>query len=286
VLVWTDEALYGLQYLGAPEVWGAQLLGDNLSVAGQNAAIYANRTAYWMGGEQFYTYDGTVKTLQCDLRRHVFNDFNNAQKAQVNAGHNEAYNEIWWFYCSRESTTVDKYVVYNYLLNVWYSGTMARTAWEGASLREKPAAATYSNNLVYHESGIDDLESGTPVAIEAQITSAEFDIDDGHKFSFIRRIMPDITFDGSTVATPTASMTLYPMKDAGSDYKTPPSEGGNYTTPVVQGTVVDIEPFTGQAFVRLRGRQMVFKVSSSGVGTTWQLGTPRLDIRPDGRRSS
>lgn len=284
VLVWTDSSLYGLQYLGAPDVWGAQLLGDNISIVSQNAPVHVNGAAFWMGKEQFYMYDGTVKVLPCDVRKYVYNDFNLEQTDQIFAGLNEAFSEIWWFYCSEESTTIDKYVVFNYKLGVWYYGTLTRTAWLDANLRSKPLAATYSNNLVYHETGLDDNETGTPAAIEAYIASGEFAIDDGDRFAFIRRVLPDITFDGSTAVSPSVTMTLYPLKNAGADYKTVPSEGGTNTLSVTQGTTVNIEPFTGQAFVRVRGRQMVFKVESSSTGVTWQLGTPKLDMRTDGRR--
>lgn len=286
VLVWTNEALYGLQFIGGGNGWAAQLLGDNLSVAGQNAAIYSNGTAYWMGREQFYIYDGTVNVLPCDVRKYIYNDFNLTQIDQVHAGLNEQYNEIWWFYCSSGNTTIDKYVVYNYRQKIWYYGTMDRTAWIDGRVRNYPIAATYSNNLVYHEFGVDDKETATTAAITASITSSEFDLDDGHNFMLMRRVLPDVTFDGSVANEPSLTMSFFPMKNAGSDYKTPRSEGGNSSFAVTQGTEVDVEPFTGQAFVRLRGRQMAFKVESTDEGVTWQLGSPRFDMRPSGRRSS
>jgi hypothetical protein len=285
VLVWTNEALYGLQFIGGGAGWGAQSLGDNISIASQHAAMYANNTAYWMGREQFYIYDGTVNVLPCDVRKYIFNDFNSVQIDQVFAGHNEQYSEIWWFYCSSGSTTVDRYVCYNYRQNIWYYGTMARTAWIDSKLRNYPIAATYNNNLVWHEIGVDDKETATVQPISASITSSEFDIEDGHRFGFIRRILPDVTFDGSVVQDPSITMTLYPMKNAGSDYKVPGSISSTNMITITQGTEVNVEPFTGQAFVRVRGRQMAIKVESTGEGVTWQLGTPRIDMRPSGRRS-
>jgi hypothetical protein len=159
ILVWTDTALYGMQYLGAPEVWGAQLLGDNITIASTNAAAYSGNIAYWMGTDKFYIYDGTVKTLPCAVRSYVFNDFNTSQYAQVVAGTNERFDEIWWFYCSADSTQNDRYVVYNYLQDIWYYGTLSRSAWIDADLRENPMAATYSNNLVNHEVGYDNQET-------------------------------------------------------------------------------------------------------------------------------
>ena len=284
VLVWTDTALFGLQYLGAPEVWGAQLLGDNITIASTNAAVYSGNIAYWMGTDKFYSYDGTVKTLPCSVRSYVFNDFNFSQYAQVVAGTNERFDEIWWFYCSAGVTQNDRYVVYNYLQDIWYYGTLSRSAWIDSDLRENPMAATYSNNLVNHEVGYDNQEGATASAITATITSSEFDLDDGDKFMFINRMLPDVTFDGSTVSAPAATMTLLPMQNSGSGYNNPLSEGGTNTSTVTRLATVPIEKFTGQVFVRVRGRQMAFTMESTEIGVAWKLGIPRLDMRPDGRR--
>ena len=284
ILVWTDTAVYGMQYLGAPEVWGAQLLGDNITIASTNAAVYSGKTAYWMGTDKFYTYDGTVQTLPCSVRSYIFNDFNTSQYAQVVAGTNERFDEIWWFYCSAGVTQNDRYVVYNYLQDVWYYGTLSRSAWVDSDLRENPMAATYSNNLVNHEVGYDNQEGATASAITATITSSEFDLDDGDKFMFINRMLPDVTFDGSTVSAPAATMTLLPMQNSGSGYNNPLSEGGTNTSTVTRSATVPIEKFTGQVFVRVRGRQMAFTMESTELGVAWKLGIPRLDMRPDGRR--
>ena len=284
ILVWTDTAVYGLQYLGAPEVWGAQLLGDNITIASTNAAVYSGNIAYWMGTDKFYSYDGTVKTLPCSVRSYVFNDFNFSQYAQVVAGTNERFDEIWWFYCSAGVTQNDRYVVYNYLQDIWYYGTLSRSAWIDSDLRENPMAATYSNNLVNHEVGYDNQESATASPIVATITSSEFDLDNGDKFMFINRMLPDVTFDGSTVSAPAATMTLLPMQNSGSGYNSPLSEGGTNTSTVTRSATVPIEKFTGQVFVRVRGRQMAFTMESTEIGVAWKLGIPRLDMRPDGRR--
>ena len=284
ILVWTDTAVYGLQYLGAPEVWGAQLLGDNITIASTNAAVYSGNIAYWMGTDKFYSYDGTVKTLPCSVRSYVFNDFNFSQYGQVVAGTNERFDEIWWFYCSAGVTQNDRYVVYNYLQDIWYYGTLSRSAWIDSDLRENPMAATYSNNLVNHEVGYDNQEGATASAITATITSSEFDLDDGDKFMFINRMLPDVTFDGSTVSAPAATMTLLPMQNSGSGYNNPLSEGGTNTSTVTRSATVPIEKFTGQVFVRVRGRQMAFTMESTEIGVAWKLGIPRLGMRPDGRR--
>jgi hypothetical protein len=284
VLVWSDSALYALQYVGAPVVWGAQLVGENISIASQNAVAYANGVAFWMGIDKFYMYDGRTQPLPCNLRKFIFNDFNTAQYRQVFAGTVESYHEVWWFYCSAESDTADRYVVYNYLDNIWYYGTMDRTAWLDSGLRDYPLAATYSNNLVNQEEGVDDNELGASTPIHAYASTAEFDLDDGHQFNFIWRVLPDITFDGSTTESPSAVMTLLPMQNSGSGYNSPASVGGSNNGTITRSAVLPIEKFTEQLNTRVRGRQMTMKIESTEAGVTWQLGSPRLDMRPDGRR--
>ena len=285
VLVWTDSALYSLQYLGSDPWWGAQIVGDNISIVSQNAWAYAAGTAFWMGRDKFYVYNGNVATLNCDLRQYVFSDINTAQYNQVFASTNEGFNEIWWFYCSAESSTVDRYVVYNYVENIWHYGNMARTAWADSGLRDYPIAATYLGNLVNHEYGVDDDSTGTPVAIPASITSSEFDADDGDKFVFIKRVLPDLTFRGSTAGNPSGVLTFNVLKNSGSGYISPASEGGSNDATVTRTATVPIEAFTGQVYVRLRARQLSMKWESTGLGVTWQLGAMRLDMQPDGKAS-
>jgi len=285
IVVFTDSALYSLQYLGAQAgVWGAQLLGDNISIEGPNAAVIASGVVYWMGVDKFYAYDGRVQTLPCDLRRYVFSDFNQAQAAQVYAGTNEGFNEVWWFYPSANSLTNDRYVVYNYLEKIWYYGNLGRTAWLDSGLLDFPVAATYNQNLVFHENGVDDNETGTPTAINAYIESAEFDLEDGQNFGFVWRMLPDITFQGSTAANPSMTMTLIPMKGSGSGFNNPQSLGGSSSAAVTRSATVPIEQFTNIVYIRVRGRQMIMKAESNALGVTWQLGSPRIDVRMDGRR--
>jgi hypothetical protein len=284
IVVFTDSAVYSLQYLGAPEVWGAQILGSNISIEGPNAVAIGSGVIYWMGVDKFYAYDGRVQTLPCDLRRYVFGDFNQAQAAQVFAGTNEGFNEVWWFYCSANSTTVDRYVVYNYLEKIWYYGNLARTAWLDSGLLEYPIAATYLGNIVEHENGVDDNSTGTPTAINAYIESAEFDIEDGQNFGFIWRMVPDVTFVGSTANNPSLTMTLIPMKGSGSGFNNPQSLGGSSSAAVTRTATVPIEQFTNIVYIRVRGRQMIMKAESNALGVTWQLGSPRIDVRMDGRR--
>ena len=287
IVVWSDSAIYSMQYVGAPAVWQSQLLGDNISIQSQNAAATASGLVFWMGVDKFYKYDGRVQTLRCDLRQHIFSDINTAQAAQVFAGTSEGFNEVWWFYCSANSTAVDKYVVYNYSEDIWYYGTMGRTAWLDSGLRDYPLAATYSYNLVNHESGNDDNETGTPVAIAASIGSSEFDIDDGHNFGFVWRVIPDLTFRNSTGdLTPQCTMTLLPMRNSGSGFNDPQSAGGSSSATIQRIATAPIEEFTGQVYIRVRGRQLIFRIESNRLGTAWQLGAPRIDIRADGRRGN
>jgi hypothetical protein len=287
LIVLTDSSAYSLQYLGPPYVWSAQLLGDNISIMGQNATAIGSGIVYWMGIDKFYMYDGRVQTLRCDLKEYVFNDFNISQAHQVYGGSNERFNEIWWFYCSANSTTMDRYVVYNYLENVWYYGTMARTAWLDSGTIDNPIAATYTKNIVSHEFGLNDYEGISALPIYSYVTTSEFDLDeDGHKFMFIRRILPDVTFRGSTADNPTVTMSVIPLNNSGSGYTDPASVGGVDSALVTRTAVVPIEEFTGQVFIRVRGRQFSFKIESNQLDMTWQLGSPRCDFQYDGRRST
>jgi hypothetical protein len=281
IVVFTDSSLYSLQFLGPPYIWGTQLLGDNISIMGPNAAVIASGVVYWMGSDKFYAYNGRVETLNCDLRKYVFNDINLSQSEQVFAGTSEGFNEIWWFYCSANSNTIDRYVIYNYLENIWYYGSMARTAWLDSGLQATPIAASYYQRLLSHESGVNDNIDGTPLPIDAYISSCEFDIGDGDSVGFVWRMLPDISFNGSDSggATPQVEITLYPMQNSGSGTQ------NSSTQSVLSGsTYVVPETFTGQIYTRVRGRQLIFKVRSNTVGTAWQLGFPRVDIRPDGLR--
>ena len=288
IVVLTDSSVYSLQYLGPPVVWGTQILGDNISIAGQNAAVIASGVIYWMGVDKFYAYDGRVQTLNCDVRRYVFNDFNIAQRAQVFAGTNEAFNEVWWLYCSSGASYPDRYVIYNYLERVWYYGTWSRSAWIDSGLLNYPLATTYNTatqtgRLIAHENGINDNTEGINNALNANIASSEFDIGDGHNFGFVWRVLPDLTFSNSsnspTNLSPRVTMTLRALYNSGS------GQIDSASGVVAKGTsYVVTEEFTGQIFTRVRGRQMIFEITSDQINTCWQLGAPRIDIKPDGRR--
>jgi len=284
ILVWTDSCLYSMQYLGAPYVWGFQVLMDNISVMSPNSMITVNNVTYWMGRDRFYMYSGRVEVLPCALRQYIFADINQDQAYQVFAGANEAFNEVWWYYCSTSTTQVDKYVIYNYLDRVWYYGTMARSAWMQTGTQPYPIAADYNNRLLYQENGCDDLSTSATLPIDAYVQSSDFDIGDGHNFGFVWRILPDVNFNGSTTNQPSVTMTVKPRENSGTPYGAADNpqvqSAQNYTT-VPEYT---IQQFDGQVYTRLRGRQMSFRIESTGVGVAWQLGSPRIDIRPDGRR--
>jgi hypothetical protein len=314
ILVYTDSAIYSFQYLGAPYVWSNQILGDNISIASPNAVSVVNNVTYWMGTDKFYMYSGRVETLPCALRQYIYGNINLTETFQIHSGTNEGYNEIWWFYPSITGTNadgsngtgtasspnvlIDRYVIYNHLERTWYYGTMngttvrPRTAWLDSPLRTEPMAAigytssgTYTNGaVVYHETTVDNNETSTPVAIDSYVQSSDFDIGDGHNFGFVWRLIPDITFDGSSSATPTAYFTVRPRQNPGSNYGTSNNPSVESAQSYASTTTYNVQQFTQQVFVRIRGRQMAFKISSSDLGTQWQLGAPRIDVRPDGRR--
>jgi hypothetical protein len=284
ILVLTDSALYSMQFLGAPYVWGLQIMADNISIIGQNAIATVNNITYWMGTDKFYMYSGRVETLPCSLRQYVYEDINLNQGSQVFAGTNEGYNEVWWFYCSANSNTVDRYVIYNHLERTWYYGTMARTAWLDSSLRDYPMAAGYNGQLIYHENGVDDGTTDPASPIESYVQSSDFDIGDGHNYGFVWRLIPDVSFNGSYANNPVATMTLLPRVNPGSAYSTTISPTVTSTQNYTSQRSYEVQQFTQIIYARVRGRQMSFKISSTGLGTQWQLGVPRIDTRADGRR--
>lgn len=296
ILVWTDTSLYSLQYVGPPYVWGSTLLNDNSTIISDRAWATAAGVTYWMGVDKFYMYNGTVSTLKCDLLQYIFDGspgFNVNQGGQVFAATLEKFNEVWWFYCSVNSPNVDRYVIYNYVEGIWYYGTMSRTAWIDAGIigHYPIAADDVTKKLQLQENGTDDNATGTGgVGIIAYITSAEFDLDDGNNFTFVWRVLPDITFRGSTANSPSATMYLLPLANSGSGYNNNTSTNSNQSvastsfSPITRTGTYPVEQFTGQINTRVRGRQMSIKIESTDVGVQWQLGSPRIDVRTDGRR--
>lgn len=361
-VVWSDSAIYSMQYLGPPYIWGVNLLMDGISIASPNAVTGAANIMMWMGKDKFYIYDGIVKPLPCTVRQFIFDDFNYDQIDQVTAGGNEQYSEVWWFYPTADSTVNNRYVIYNYLEGTWYIGALNRTAWLDSSVRENPmgvfsikesfldgsvnsstttinlldassypssgtvqidsekityaskngnslnnctrgaesttaashnaytpATFTVPNQVMFHEVGNDDNSTPTLTPIEAYISSSDFDIGDGHNFGFVWRIIPDLTFDGSNTSAPNkpaVTMVCKPRQFSGSAYGTPTAKTVNslndYSDPL--NRTYNIQEYTGQVYTRVRGRQMAFEIRSSGQGVAWQLGVPRIDIRPDGKR--
>jgi len=231
-----------------------------------------------MGQNEFFTFTGTVQRLPCAVRGHVFNDFNNSQSEKVIAALNSKHSEIWWFYPSASSQNIDKYVVFNYIENVWYYGTLGRTAWIDQGIYDDPIAASLDGYLYEHETGFDDGSTSPASAINAYIESSQMDLGDGHNFSFISRLIPDITFVNSSDPTPSATMTLKTRNFPGGDYLQ------TVDSTVEKSTSVPVEQFTTQANVRLRGRSFALKVSSNETGVAWRLGSPRIDVRQDGRK--
>jgi len=367
VLIWTDAALFTMQYLGPPYVWGFNLLMDNTSIISPNAIASVNNQTFWMGVDKFYVYTGRVDTLNCTLQQYVFNDINLDQKYQIVSGTNEKYSEVWWFYPSTDSPVNNRYVIYNHMEKIWYYGTINRTAWLDSPLRQYPmgaqsvqnsflavaitsatatsltlingysypnsgtlvidseyisytahdsadgntltgctrgavnpvtgsptTAATHvqysavtfltPNQVMFHENGTDDYSGVAPAAINAYVQTSDFDIGDGHNFGLVSRMLPDLTFDGSTVAAPKVNLSVRPRQNSGTNYGVGNSpavtSGNNYA--LTQNYVVQL--FTGQVYTRIRGRQMAFKIESTEIGVAWQLGATRLDVRPDGRR--
>lgn len=280
ILVWTNSNLYSLQYTGTTDVFALQELGDNLSIIGPRAVTSANNVVYWMGQDKFYVYSGQVQTLPCTLRQFVFQDLNYSQADQIVCGTNEGFTEIWWFYPSQNSNWNDRYVIFNHLENAWYYGELVRTAWLDTALRSYPIGFyTGVNDKVgyqyIHEYGVNDGDA----AMTSYIASSDFDLADGEQFMLTRRIIPDLNFTESTAASPTITLTVEPKRFSGSATNTMASN-----TQSVTSSSATLDQYTEQVFIRARGRQMALKVESTDLGVQWQLGSLRLDVRPDGKR--
>ena len=262
ILVFTDVSLHAMQFLGPPFTYGINLISENITIISPLAAKAVDDFVFWMGLEDFYVYDGRIQKLPCTVKAYVFNDFNLFQKEKVFGAINSSFNEIWWFYPSADSDSIDRYVVYNYLEQTWFYGTMARTAWMDRGINDNPTAAGADNYLYSHEYGLDDGSTSPASAITSYIESSQLAIGDGDKYVFIRRLLPDLTFDGGS----------YDNSDAST------------ITRSAAATTTTVEQFTEQVHVRLRGRSFALRIDSSGAEIQWRLGSPRVDIRPDGRR--
>jgi len=275
VLVFTDRSLFGMKFIGPPFTFGLQELSKNITIASPKAAVAVEDAVFWMGKDNFYVYAGQTAQIPCTVRDKVFLDFNLAQSDKIISGVNSKWGEIWWFYASASSEENDKYVIYNYLEKTWYYGSLARTAWHDRGIRQYPIAAG-SSYLYEHENGNDDDGS----AMTSSVESSQIDMGDGYQFTFINQIIPDITFQGSTSTSgnPNATFTLQARTGPGSVYGT--NSGGTST----RTSTSPVEQFTDFINVRLRGRSFNMKLESTDQGVAWKLGTPRVDLRPDGRR--
>jgi hypothetical protein len=278
MLVFTDVSLHAMQFLGPPFTFGINEISTNITIAGPLASIAVEDTVFWMGREEFYVFNGQVQKLPCSVRSYVFNDFNESQAEKVTAGVNSSFSEVWWLYPSAGSDNIDRYVVYNYQEQVWYYGTLARSVWLDRGINQFPLAAGLDGYLYLHEKGLDDGSTTPAVAISAYIESSQMDIGDGENFVFMRRLIPDLTFDSSTAASPQADFTLQTRNYPGGPYLQ------TSTDAVTRTATVPVEQFTNQVNLRLRGRSFALKIASSDMGVAWRLGSPRVDIRPDGRR--
>lgn len=359
-LIWTDRALYSMQYIGGDFIFKFQLMMDNISIMSPNAMLSVNGQTFWMGQDKFYMYNGTVQSLSCTVRKYVFSNLNTVQADQVVCGQNEQFNEIWWFYPSTTSQVNDSYVIYNYLDDVWYYGTMNRTAWLQSSLQSYPLAVlsiqtsyladaigsgdttipllnatsypssgtvlidseqiTYTgvtsasltgctrgangtlavthaiyttvpmyapNQILFHEVAYDDQSAPTTAAITAYLQTADFDINGGDHFGYVWRLLPDFTFEGSTSANPYLTVTVNSRTNLGTTYTNPVDQPTVTSTqhPPTPPNTYPVEQFTGEIFTRIRGRQMNLYIQSTVLGISWQMGTMRIDMRPDGRRA-
>jgi hypothetical protein len=280
ILVWTDRSLHSMQFTGAPFYFGQALLADNVRIVGPNSAIAVNDVVYWMGSQNFYRYDGRVQVLPCSVREYVFGDINLSQNQKIYAGTITGQNEIWWYYPSGTATENDRYIVYNYLENLWYYGTLSRTAMIDASstVRIYPQATGDDGYLYDHERGLDDGSTSPASAINAYIESSDFDIGQGDRFMLTQRIIPDLTFNGSAVINPSVDFSVKVRNFPGVSYSEEVSGNTSRTA------TSPVEQYTDQLYLRARGRAAAVKVESTGVGVKWRLGAPRMDLKPDGRR--
>lgn len=278
ILVFTDISLHAMQYLGPPFTFGINMISENITVNGPKSAIAVDDNVFWMGLDEFYIYTGSVQKLPCSVKDYVFSDFNIEQKEKVFASSNTSFSEVWWFYPSANSSINNKYVVYNYEQNLWYYGTLSRTAWIDRGVSNKPLAASTDNYLYTHEVGSDDGSTNPVSPVTAYIESSQIDLGEGDSYSFVRRLIPDLTFRSSTSGTPVADFTLKARNFPGGTYLQ------NDTKEVEKTASIPVEQFTSDAHVRLRGRSIAIRVGSDETGVQWRLGSPRIEIRQDGRR--
>lgn len=277
-LVWTDVSLHSMQFIGPPFTFGINQIASNISIMSPNSAISVQDTVFWMGIEDFYVYAGNTQKLPCTVRSYVFDDINLSQRDKITVGSNSSFGEVWWFYPSASSNENDRYVVFNYEQKIWYYGNLVRTAWIDRGVEDFPIAAGADRFLFLHENGLDDGANDPATALNSSIETSPVDISDGDNFMFIRRMIPDLTFDGSTEGSPVVAMTLQTRNFPGTTFNEQSAHN------VTRSSTSPVEQFTEQVHVRLRGRSVALKVENTTTGVQWRLGSPRIDVRPDGRR--
>jgi hypothetical protein len=278
VLVFTDVSLHAMQFLGPPFTFGINTVSENITIASPLSAIAIEDQVYWMGAEEFYVYAGNVQRLPCSVRDYVFSDINTDQLEKVTASTNTAFSEVWWFYPSASSTECDKYVVYNYQQQIWYYGSLNRTVWLDRGVESFPIAASTDHALYFHERGFDDGSTSPASAITSFIESSQMSLGDGDNFVFLRKLIPDLTFRDSTAAAPSATMTLQTRNYPGGQYLQTNSKTVSKTASV------PVEQWTNEVNMRLRGRSFAFKIETTDTGVGWRLGSPRVEVQPDGMR--
>jgi len=274
ILVYTDNALFGMVDAAGGLVFGLQPISFNITIMSPKSAIAVDDIVFWMGVDTFYVYSGQTQQMACPIKSHVFGDFDFDQQSKVVAGVNSEFSEVWWFYPSLSGNGEnDRYVVYNYGEKLWYHGTLVRTAWIDRGTRSNPIAAGNSY-LFLHENGVDDDGS----AMTAFIESGATDIGDGEQFMFVKRLVPDVKFTGSETTGATVDFTLKARNFPGASYDF------TDTGEVTRTATSPVDKYTNQLHLRLRGRSYSMRIESDTIGVQWKLGSPRLDIRPDGRR--
>jgi hypothetical protein len=281
ILVFTDSALYSLQFIGPPYTFGVEQISSNVTLMGYNSTVAVDDSVFWMGMDNFYVYSGQTMQIECPLKEFIFHDLNTAQSDKVFAALNSSFNEVTWFYPSADSEENDRYVTFNYQEKAWTYGVLSRTAWLDRGIRVNPVATTTGetyNSMYYQEYGRSDGSTSPASALNAYIESSPIDISDGDQYMLVKRIIPDLAIQGVNAVSPTVTMVLKMQDYPGQNYSQTDS------SPVTRTARVPIEQYTNQCFVRLRGRSVVVRIESNEAEMGWRLGSPRLDLIPDGRR--
>ena len=283
ILIWTDAAMYSMRFIGPPFTFGVEQISKTATTMGFNCFAQAEDAVYWMGRGTFWMYGGQVQEMPCPVKEYVFNDINMGQSDKVYAGANSEFSEVIWFYPSADSDENNRYVIYNYRDQAWYYGELERTAWIDCCPEPHPVAASTDGFLYYHDLGLNDGSTVPPSPLPSYIESSPLDVQEGYRFMMIDRVLPDLSFYQSTNtqgdnSPPKVTMSLIAQDFPGATL------GNTALVPVERAATFPVEQFTNQVHVRLRTRSIRLRVESNQLNTRWQLGTPRVSMRPDGRR--